>query len=108
MGLGEDGHGMANDTWRADFETAMGECFGEVVSPPVPFEAASPHECCEVIWEVVGRDVTPADLEALSEMKLQDLATAFGHYFECDAPSVEQIRTGVSRTLARWPADSAR
>ena len=98
---------MASESWRADFERAMGECFGEAVSPPVPFDEASPHECCEVIWEVIGRDVTPAALQALSEARLEELAIAFGRYFECEAPSAEQVRTGISRTLARWPVDSS-
>ena len=30
------------------------------------FEDASPHECCEVVWHVVGNDVTPVVLAALS------------------------------------------
>jgi hypothetical protein len=33
--------------WRPDFEQALGETFGDFVSPPVSFEDASPHECCE-------------------------------------------------------------
>ena len=34
---------MANwgDDWRSDFEQALGETFGEYVSPPVTFEDAS-------------------------------------------------------------------
>lgn len=48
------------EDWRPDFEQAVGETFGEFVSPPVPFEDASPHECCEVVWAVAGRRVTPA------------------------------------------------
>ena len=38
------------EDWRPDFEQALGETFGDYVSPPVPFEDASPHECCEVVW----------------------------------------------------------
>jgi hypothetical protein len=30
---------------RRDFEQALGEMFSELVCPPVPFEAASAHEC---------------------------------------------------------------
>ncbi|MGO1079130.1 hypothetical protein [Inquilinus sp. CA228] len=88
---------------RADFETAMGEAFADAVCPPVPFELASAHECCEVLWEVVGPDVTPAALSALPGAKLQELAAAFGRYFECPPPSIDQIGNAISRTLARWP-----
>ena len=38
------------EDWRPDFEQALGETFGDYVSPPVPFEDASPHECCEVVY----------------------------------------------------------
>ena len=87
------------EDWRADFEQALGETFGEYVSPPVPFEDASPHECCEVVWAVAGRDVTPARLAALGEDQVSDLARKFGEYFACDAPTVEQIRTQLAPAL---------
>jgi len=32
------------EDWRPDFEQALGETFGDYVSPPVPFEDASPHD----------------------------------------------------------------
>jgi hypothetical protein len=44
------------EDWGLDFEQALGETFGDHVSPPVPFEDASPHECCEVVWTVAGCD----------------------------------------------------
>ena len=44
---------------RTDFEQAMGDEFGEAVAPPVDYDSASAHECCEVIWSVVARTVTP-------------------------------------------------
>ena len=85
---------------RADFETAM----GEAVCPPVPFELASAHECCEVIRDVVGPDVTPARLSALPQAGCEELAAGFGRYFECAPPSPSQIEQAIARTLARWPA----
>jgi hypothetical protein len=91
---------------RLDFMSAMGQSFGESVSPPVPFEDASPHECCEAVWRVVGRNVTPEMLDGLSEKQLTSLAHAFGEWFDCEPPSVAQIRKGVARTLARWPVGS--
>src|SRR5262249_34700274 len=92
--------------WRPDFEQALGEAFGECVSPPVPFEDASPHECCEVVWAVAGRDVTPAKLAALTEAQVEALARKFGEYFESAAPTAAQIKTAIARTLARWPVGS--
>jgi hypothetical protein len=93
-------------SWRPDFETAMGESFGEFVSPPVAFEDASPHECCEVVWAVAGCNVTPTGLAALTESQVVELSRQFGAYFECDPPTVEQIRAAIVRTLTRWPAGS--
>jgi hypothetical protein len=96
----------AGEDWRPDFEQALGETFGEFVSPPVPFEDASPHECCEVVWEVGGRDVTPARLAALTEAEIAALARRFGEHFESDAPTVEQVKDAIAHTLARWPVGS--
>ncbi|MCR9201197.1 MAG: hypothetical protein NXI04_21360 [Planctomycetaceae bacterium] len=96
---------MATD-WRPDFEQALGETFGEFVSPPVPLEDASAHECCEVVWHVVGEGVTPAMLAALDEAGITELAKSFGEDFECDPPTFKQIRDAISHTLARWPVGS--
>lgn len=92
--------------WRPDFEQALGEAFGEHISPPIPFTDASPHECCEVVWRVVGRDVTPASLASLSEIRIVELATAFGLYFDAQAPSTEQVKHAIAATLSRWPVGS--
>jgi hypothetical protein len=97
---------QAGEEWRPDFEQAMGETFGEFVCPPVPFEDTSPHECCEVVWEVAGRNVTPTDLAALSEGQIADLCRRFSAYFNCEPPAVEQIRDAIAHTLARWPVGS--
>ncbi len=96
----------AEEQWRPEFEQALGESFGEFVSPPVPFDDASPHECCEVVWSLVGRDVTPARLAAMSEAEVVALAQKFGTYFESDPPSPDQVREAIAETLARWPVDS--
>src|SRR4051812_38805189 len=96
----------ASEEWRADFEQALGESFGECVSPPVPFEDASPHECCEVVWSVAGRDVTPARLGALDEQGVAALARRFGEYFECEPPTAAQVDDAIASTLGRWPVGS--
>ncbi len=96
----------SGEDWRPDFEQAMGKTFGEFVCPPVPFEDATPHECCEVVWSVAGTNVTPTDLAALTEAQLVVLSQKFGEYFASPSPSVEQIKEAIAHTLARWPAGS--
>ena len=91
---------------RKDFEQAMGEEFAECVSPPVPFEDASAHECCEVIWDQIGADISPRVLAALTAEQIEQLRNAFGRYFECDSPSLSQIKAAIAATIARWPIDS--
>ena len=94
------------EEWRPDFEQAMGETFGDFVSPPVPFEDASPHECCEVVWSVVGINVTPTSLAALTDAQIVALSHKFGEYFGSQSPSVDQIKEAIAQTLARWPVGS--
>jgi hypothetical protein len=79
------------EEWRPDFEQALGETFGDFVSPPVPFEDASPHECCEVVWSVAGRNVTPRSLAALTDAQIAALSQRFGEYFGSPSPSVDHI-----------------
>jgi hypothetical protein len=100
-----DGDNMGVDG-RAEFEQAMGETFGYYLSPPVPFEDASPHECCEVVWKVAGTEVTPTILASLSEAQIVALSVAFGSYFETVPPTVERIKHAIAGTLARWPVGS--
>ena len=88
---------------KKDFESAMGEEFGGLVSPPVPFFEASPHECCEAIWQALGDDVTPTMLANLDESGYKKIAASFGNWFECEAPPVMQIAEAIARTLSRWP-----
>ena len=40
------------------------------------------------------------------EDRVSDLARKFGEYFECNAPTVEQVRDAIAKTLARWPVGS--
>ncbi len=94
------------ETDRMDFEQAMGEEFGHCLSPPLPFEDASAHECCEPIWKVLGDEVSPERLATLSEADIAALAASFGRYFEVENPKEEQVREAMARTLARWPVGS--
>ncbi|MGE8498190.1 MAG: hypothetical protein ACN6O6_11845 [Pseudomonas sp.] len=95
-----------DSTLQMDFETAMGQEFSELVSPPVPFFEASPHECCEAIWRACGHEVTPTTLAALGPLQLEQLATAFGQWFECEPPATMQLAEAIARTLSRWPPGS--
>ena len=88
-----------------DFHQAAGECFSEAINPPVPFEEISPHECCEVLWQQIGKRFTPATLASLSAAQKMALAQAFATYFECAALSLEQIETAIDSTIARWPPE---
>jgi hypothetical protein len=98
--------GKASNNTRRDFEQALGETFSEHVCPPVPFENASPHECCEVVWSVVGDEVTPGRLAALTRAQVAALAKEFGEYFESEATTVKQVKDAIAKTLARWPVGS--
>ena len=89
-----------------EFLTAMGESFGESISPPVPFDSASAHECYNAVWSVLGENVTPTTLARLSDSQVSALADGIGTYFESDPPSVEQIKRAIARTLHRWPVGS--
>jgi hypothetical protein len=89
-----------------EFLTAMGESFGASISPPVPFDGASAHECYNAVWSVLGQEVTPTSLAHLSQPQLSALAEGIGAYFECDPPTVEQVKLAIARTLHRWPMGS--
>lgn len=95
-----------NETDRMDFEQAMGEEFGHCLSPPLPFEDASAHECCEVVWKVLGDEVIPDRLSTLFDDEIAALAAGFGGYFEVDNPTEQRIRAAITQTLARWPVGS--
>ncbi len=97
---------QTNQQDRSDFNQAFGESFGESVSPPIPFENASPHECCEALWAVLGTNITPTQLAQLSPETIAAIAHQFGEYFECEAPTVEQIENAIAQTLFRWPIGS--
>lgn len=94
------------ESYRAEFEQAMGESFGDYVCPPVPFEDASAHECCEAVWIALGRNATPTMLASLNTGQIEELREAFGTHFESEKPTAEQIKAAVAATLARWPVGS--
>jgi hypothetical protein len=99
----------------------FGDSFGDYVSTPIPFDDASPHECCEGLWSVLGTKITPTQLAQLSPETIatmvydrpEVIAYQFGEYFACEAPTVEQITAAmvedrpevIAQTLVRWPID---
>ena len=99
------GTGPAHDPRQSDFLSALGEELAEAVSPPVPFEDASPHECCEAARGVLGPEAAPQVLAALDEDGLRCLADALGAWFEVEPPALPRVRRAVERTLARWPPE---
>jgi len=96
----------ADEQTLHEFLTAMGESFSESISPPVPFDDASIHECYNAIWSVLGQDVTPTSLASLSAAQVSALAAGIGAYFESEPPTPGQVQDAIARTLARWPAGS--
>jgi len=93
------------DSSRDDFYQALGESFSEHISPPVPFDEASPHECCEAIWSVLGFELTPRMLAGLREAQLLEIRESIASYFDSEPPSIAQVKSAIAATLARWPAD---
>jgi hypothetical protein len=87
---------------KAAFMQALGEC----LSPLVPSGNMFVADCWDVVCEAVGHQVTPARLAALIRADLERLCRAFGSYFDCDAPSLRQVKAAVEVSLARWPVGS--
>ncbi len=75
---------------RIDFRQVLGAAFGSSLCPPLSFEEASPHECYEVLMDVLGDGLMPEQLSALTDREIGVLAARFGEYFEADPPSQEQ------------------
>jgi len=91
---------------ESDFLIAMGEEFGLTICPPVDISEAAPNECCEAIFLALGDSITPELLATLEPTDYEKLASAFGSWFECEAPALGQIAKAVNSTLVRWPVGS--
>jgi hypothetical protein len=63
-------------------------------------------DCWDIVCEVVGEEVTPARLAALTPAEFRRLSAEFGAYFGSAAPSVRQVKAAIAITLARWPVGS--
>jgi hypothetical protein len=90
-----------------DFLIAFGQEFSAALAPPVPKGMIVPQDAYEVWLKAFGADPSPEALAALTDAAVEQLRTACACYFECPALSQEQVRRAVSRTLARWPAESS-
>lgn len=89
---------------RIDFRQVLGAAFGSSLCLPLSFDEASPHECYEVLMDVLGDGLTPEQLSALTDREIGVLAARFGEYFKADPPSQEQ--TAIQGPLRRWPPGS--
>jgi hypothetical protein len=91
---------------QGDFMQAVGESYADCVCPPVPHGNMFVPDCWDVLCDAVGVEVTPARLAALTSADLDRLRTALGSYFQCDPPSLRQVKAAVKVSLARWPVGS--
>lgn len=88
-----------------DFSQALGESFCEAICPPVPFEDASPHDCYEAVRSSLGATPSPLGLASLTDADVAMVAQKLGTYFESEAPTTNQVREAIRKTLVRWPAE---
>jgi hypothetical protein len=88
---------------QPDLWTAVGEEFGAAVSPPVPFEDATPQACAEVVVAMLGAEAGASRLGRLTGDDLERLAAAFAAFFEVAPPDVEALRRAGLAVARRWP-----
>jgi hypothetical protein len=100
------GHEASMDRRQGDFMQAVGESFADCVCPPVPHGNMFVADCWDIVCEQVGDGVTPTRLASLVRADLERLRKAFGSYFECDPPSLTQVKEAIRVSLARWPVGS--
>jgi hypothetical protein len=86
-----------------NFIAATGEEFGEVLSPVVGEDGASPQDCYTVLSRVLGRSFTPSTLGQIDASQIEILREEFCRYFELDAITTSHIKNAIERTLFRWP-----
>ena len=89
-----------------EFMQAVGESFADCVCPPVPHDNMFVADCWDIVCKQVGDEVTPWRLATLTRADLERLRKAFGSYFECNPPSLAQVKSAVKVSLARWPVGS--
>jgi hypothetical protein len=85
---------------------AVGESFADCVCPPVPCGNMFVADCWDIVCEQLVDEVTPSRLAALTRSDLERVRKAFGSYFECNPPSLAQVKAAVKVSLARWPVGS--
>jgi ABC-type Zn uptake system ZnuABC Zn-binding protein ZnuA len=92
----------------ADFTTALGEEYCEVVSPFCE-HGADPHDGYEVFGKAFGFDnITPEKLHAaqVSNADLTRIRDIARQWHESDQVTVELIGEVIRRVLWRWPPAS--
>src|SRR4051794_28344418 len=91
---------------QGEFMQAVGESFADCVCPPVPHGNMFVADCWDIVQKAVGDDVTPSLLAALTRADLERIRKAFGSYFDCDPPTLAQVKEAIRVSLARWPVGS--
>ena len=88
------------------FLAAMGQEFGRVLQ----FVAGEESLCGVDVYSVVTKTLptsllSPELLSGITAAQAEELREGFVRFLEVadDAVTTEQIRTAISRTLARWP-----
>lgn len=95
-----------DDEQHLDFLSALGDEFSEALRPVA--SGIVPQDGYEVWLRAFEREPSPGLLAAMTDARLEQLRAAAEDYLECRGVTVEHVRTFVSRTLARWPAESYR
>jgi hypothetical protein len=94
-----------SDDDRLDFLSAFGDEFCDALSPAVGRGDLVPQDGFEVFLRVFRREPSPRLLSSLTDGDVERLRLESERHLECEGITPEQIRTAISRTLARWPAD---
>ena len=89
-----------------DFLTAVGEEFGEVLTPIVGEDGATPQDCYSVLTQVMGRSFTPEILSRLDASTIEHLREEFCRFFELNTITTSHVRGAIERTLFRCPPTS--
>jgi hypothetical protein len=87
------------------FLLALGEAFCETLSPVVGDDTMVPQDGYEVFYQAFNQKPSPSRLAALTEADLAQLCSTCKDYFECSNVTTSHLRSMISQTLVRWPAD---
>ena len=90
-----------------DFLSALGEEFCEALCHATGQGGIVPQDGYEVCYRVFEREPDPQMLASLTDSDLEKLRAGCEEYLGRQGVTLDQIRSFVSGTLARWPAGAA-